>query len=190
MTWGRRGRRYLHAGWCALALYASLTPASAQRYNFRVLAQSQGLTDLAINTLLQDRTGFVWVGTNNGLFRFDGHDFHRFDASAGLAAQAVSSLFETRDGSLWVATEAGLSRRSGDRFIRVDSAGAAPERGPETIAEDPIHNGIYLATSRGLLRIEASGSREWIPGTAGNPVWSVFTDRKRVTWFAQTSGIC
>jgi diguanylate cyclase (GGDEF)-like protein len=188
--WGQCGRGYLRAGCCAIALYASLTQAQGQRYNFRVFAESQGLTDLGINTLLQDRTGFVWAGTNNGLFRFDGRRFLRFGTAAGLPAHAVSSLFETRDGSLWVATEAGLSRRYEDRFISVDSAGAAPERGPETIAEDPVHHGIYLATSRGLLRILSSGGREWVPGTVGKTVWSVFTDRTGVTWYAQTSGIC
>ena len=99
-------------------------------------------------------------------------------------------MLETGDGSLWIATVAGLSRRSQDRFFSIDSAGAAPERGPETIAEDPVHHGIYLATSRGLLRILASGGREWIPETVGNAVWSVFTDRSGVTWYAQTSGIC
>src|SRR5579884_3584666 len=190
MTFGLRGRGYFRAGWCAIALCGSLTSASAQRYNFRVRAEPQGLTDLGINTILQDRTGFVWAGTNNGLFRFDGHRFLRFGASAGLPGLAALSLFETRDGSLWVATDAGLSRRSEDRFIPVDSAGAAPERGPETIAEDPVHHGIYLATSRGLLRISASGGREWIPGTVGSAVWSVLTDRNGVTWYAQTSGIC
>ena len=190
MTWRRRGRGYLQAGCCVVALYASLTSAPAQRYNFRVLAESQGLTDLGINTILQDRTGFVWVGTNNGLFRFDGHRFRRFGVSAGLPEDAVSSLLETRDGSLWVATEAGLSRRAEDRFVPVDSAGASPERGAETIAEDPVHHGIYLATSRGLLRIQVSGLREWIPGTIGKTVWSVFTNRSGATWYAQTSGIC
>src|ERR1700754_2714543 len=129
--WGRCVRGYLRAGCCAITLYASLTQAQGQRYNFRVFAESQGLTDLGINTLLQDRTGFVWVGTNNGLFRFDGHRFRRFGTGAGLPAHAVSSLFETRDGSLWVATEAGLSRQREGRFVPVDSVGAAPERGPE-----------------------------------------------------------
>jgi len=107
-----------------------------------------------------------------------------------LPEDAVSSLLETRDGSLWVATEAGLSRRAEDRFVPVDSAGASPERGAETIAEDPVHHGIYLATSRGLLRIQVSGLREWIPGTIGKTVWSVFTNRSGATWYAQTSGIC
>lgn len=190
MMWGRCLRVCLRATCCAVALYASLTSASAQHYNFRVLAESHGLTDLGINTLLQDRTGFVWVGTSNGLFRYDGHRFLRFGTTAGLPAHTISSLFETRDGSLWVATDGGFSRRYQDRFISVDSAGAAPERGPETIAEDPVHHGIYLATSRGLLRIAASGGHEWIPGTAGKAVWSVLTDRKGITWYAQTSGIC
>jgi ligand-binding sensor domain-containing protein len=72
----------------------------------------------------------------------------------------------------------------------VDSSGAPPERGPETIAEDKVHGGVYLATSHGLLRIPASGRNQWVPGTEGKIVWSVFTDRRGKTWFARTSGVC
>ena len=65
-----------------------------------------------------------------------------------------------------------------------------PSAAPEPSLKMPFTTGSMLATSRGLLRILASGGREWIPGTEGKTVWSVFTDRTGVTWYAQTSGMC
>jgi ligand-binding sensor domain-containing protein len=103
----RRGRRvrlprrvYVKIAWLLAMLAATLVPAPAQRYRFRIFSEAQGLTDLGTTTLLQDRAGFVWVGTNNGLFRFDGHRFRRFGAADGLPAHAISALLETSDGSL------------------------------------------------------------------------------------------
>ena len=91
-------RAYLRLVRLAALLCLALGPACAQRYSFRIFSEAQGLTDLTINTMLQDRTGFIWVGTNNGLFRFDGFRFRRFGTTDGLPAHAVSALLETSDG--------------------------------------------------------------------------------------------
>ena len=68
----------------ALAAAVALSTGAllAQRYSFRHYGQSEGLKNLAIECLLQDETGFLWVGTQNGLFRLDGRRFHEivFDA--------------------------------------------------------------------------------------------------------------
>jgi len=53
--------------WLPLAL-----PVRAQQYSFRYYGTDEGLTSVAVKALFQDRTGFLWVGTENGLFRYDG----------------------------------------------------------------------------------------------------------------------
>src|SRR5580658_6633613 len=59
-----------------LALVAAFS-ACAQQYSFRSFTQAEGLTDLTVNSLPQDRTGFLRIATNNGLFRYNGHRFVR-----------------------------------------------------------------------------------------------------------------
>src|ERR1035438_5181687 len=60
-----------------LAVLALLPALHAQQYGFQNYGAEQGLTNLAVSTLFQDRTGFLWVGTENGVFRFDGQRFYR-----------------------------------------------------------------------------------------------------------------
>ena len=96
----------------------------AQHYTFKYYGHAEGLTNLAIHCLLQDRTGFVWVGTANGLFRYDGRRFTAWRKAEGLPASRVESLHESADGTLWVATRTGLARRRGEGFVPVDLGGA------------------------------------------------------------------
>jgi ligand-binding sensor domain-containing protein len=82
---------------------------------FDLLDHEKGLSNDAVRCLLQDRTGFLWVGTENGLNRYDGTRFtvyrNQADRPESLSGNLVTSLFEDRDGNLWVGTfDAGLNR--------------------------------------------------------------------------------
>src|SRR5580658_6539629 len=107
-------RRFLFAVF--LATLGTSTPLAAQRYNFKFYGEEEGLQNLAVQVVLQDRTGFLWVGTQNGLFRYDGSRFTAFGRADGLPAGRIDSLHESADGTLWVGTDYGLARRRGDRF--------------------------------------------------------------------------
>src|SRR6202521_1792940 len=101
-----------------LAGAASLfAPAlSAQRYNFKFYGEDEGLKNLAVQAVLQDRAGFLWAGTQNGLYRYDGNHFTAFTSRDGLPGSRIESLYEAADGTLWVGTDRGLARRVGGRF--------------------------------------------------------------------------
>ena len=63
----------------AVALLAGAgTTLCAQEYSFRNFGGSEGLTNLAIRRIYQERTGFLWVSTENGIFRYDGDRFELF----------------------------------------------------------------------------------------------------------------
>src|SRR5664279_3546018 len=104
----------------SLLLLFLLPSAFAQRQSFRYYGQEQGLSNLATECLLQDRAGYLWVGTQNGLFRYDGAVFTPFGEADGLPSSPIDALVETPDGVLWVATSRGLARRQGTRFESVD----------------------------------------------------------------------
>ena len=106
-----------------------ITSAFAQRQSFKFYGQDQGLSNLATERLYQDRSGYLWVGTQNGLFRYDGAVFVGFGEAEGLPGSSIESIVETPDGVLWVATNRGLARRSGNRFQALDRRETHPEFG-------------------------------------------------------------
>ena len=60
----------------------------AERYRFRHFGQDDG-PNTAVTQILQDRTGFLWVGTADGLFRYDGGYFQRFGMEQGLPSASI-----------------------------------------------------------------------------------------------------
>src|SRR5580658_6913836 len=74
---------------CILVCLAFALPAKAQRYSFRYYGTEDGLTNLAVKVLFQDRMGFLWAGTESGVFRFDGQRFQRNGPDEGLPREVV-----------------------------------------------------------------------------------------------------
>ena len=105
---------------CAVAAFLT-TVLAAQQYTFRQYGPSDGLTNLGVNCLLQDHTGYLWVGTDNGLFRYDGNTFQPFGHAEGLEDTEIRSMAESPEGVLWVATQNGIARRNGSGFQPVDT---------------------------------------------------------------------
>src|ERR1700719_2145280 len=66
-----------------LACLTLAAPAKAQQYSSRYYGAEDGLTNAAVKVLLHDRTGFVWAGTENGVFRYDGQRFRRYGSAEG-----------------------------------------------------------------------------------------------------------
>ncbi|GAB3416886.1 ligand-binding sensor domain-containing protein [Niabella aquatica] len=85
----------------------------SQPYYFRHYEVENGLSNNAVITALQDKYGFVWLGTSDGLSRFDGNSFKVYKHLAGdpysLKSNSVYCLYEDSKGSLWVGTEKGIS---------------------------------------------------------------------------------
>ena len=78
----------------AIVLLAGLglTPLFAQRYTYRQYDSAYDLTDMAVHCLLQDHTGFIWAGTDNGLFRYDGSQFRAYHAEDGLPHPTIRAI--------------------------------------------------------------------------------------------------
>lgn len=95
-----------------LCFFVSLSHAS--KYRFKHFTTDNGLPENTGQALLQDARGFIWIGTQNGLARFDGFDFTMFKNIVGdatsLSNNQVEGLLQDKDGSIWVATRNGLNR--------------------------------------------------------------------------------
>ena len=109
---------------CLLAL-----PGYATRLPFRAYGAAEGLEGTYVRTVMQDSRGFVWVGTNTGVARFDGREFRNYGAEDGLPFPGARKIVETKDGGLLVLGRGKLARRgpgfsaAGPEFSRVDPPG-------------------------------------------------------------------
>lgn len=87
-----------------------------QQYLFHSYRQSDGLSNLSPSFIRQDKQGFLWIGTENGLFRFSGTDFERFGPEKGIAESYITNLYIDPQGEVWVVTSENLYRWTGQRF--------------------------------------------------------------------------
>jgi len=108
-----------------LALRLALPVAAQQHYYFRHYQVEDGLSNNTVISILQDRDGFMWFGTKEGLNRFDGYQIKVFnldhDYERSLTKDLIYSLYTDEHGTMWVGAQKGLYRyeRERERFTRV-----------------------------------------------------------------------
>jgi ligand-binding sensor domain-containing protein len=134
---------------CWLALSASL---QAQQYVFRAYRQAEGLKNLAVNALATDRTGFLWLGTENGVYRFLGSGFERFGPEQGIAELDIHAVVLDPDGTVWVGTNENLYRWDGQRFVPAGSSPIHVTSWNRMVVEDARH--LLIVDRRRLYRLE------------------------------------
>ncbi len=108
---------------CGLQLWYS--NALAQEIAFKHLTVENGLSNNKINCLLEDRLGFMWFGTEDGLNRFDGYDVkiyrHQTNDKKSISGNNIWTLFEDAEGYLWVGTKSGEVNRYDPKADKFDS---------------------------------------------------------------------
>src|SRR5271170_441919 len=99
--------------WLLLAAPAllALDPHKAlTQYTRAVWTQAEGLPQDTIRAITQTPDGYLWLGTEEGLARFDGYDFITFNKDRGdLPSNSITALAPGRDGVLWIGTASGLA---------------------------------------------------------------------------------
>ncbi len=155
---------------CLLGLSAwSTVFAAEQNIPFVRLSVEQGLSQIVVNSIVQDRTGFIWIGTQEGLNRYDGYEFTPFTPAPGEDASDLQGWIETllvaADGALWVGTK-------GKGLIRMDLVNGTLKRfqhdpgNPNSLASNRVwalyqdqDGDVWVGSDRGLDHISAS---QWL----------------------------
>ena len=163
-------------------------PLEAQHFLFRQFAQPEGLKNLAIRCLLQGRDGFLWVGTEDGVYRFDGKDFTAFTTAQGLPSNWVESLSQSTDGTVWIGTSAGIiTFRNGVlQPLRQDPPIVYHSQSIASAADGTV----YLASTEGLLAAKWGGEFWKIEPVAAAPrklTLTVYPDGSAVWFTSQDS---
>lgn len=151
-----------------------------------------GLPQNTILTVLQSTSGYVWLGTYEGLVRYNGTSFSVYDSrnTDVLTNHAIISLLETPDSALWIGTRSGLfvlrgqeitipvfAERTRGRFIRALAAGPGTE--------------LWIGTEDGLLLVHNDNVKEYrlADGLISETITALTTDRDGSVWIGTPNGL-
>jgi diguanylate cyclase (GGDEF)-like protein len=143
----------------ALLLWLVCASLWAQEYSFHPFGNADGLSNLMVRRIYQDRVGFLWVSTENGVFRFDGKRFELFGLEKGLPPSSEVAFGDAPDGSLLVGGVIGLYQLRGSRFEKL--VGAFKTVNWSQGIDSDGKGRTYLATDAGLMELDA------VPGQSG-----------------------
>ena len=166
---------------------------------WRMYDVRDGLSGDDVLCLHQDRAGYLWFGTDNGVSRFDGQEFVSFSTADGLAANRVVSIAEDGAGHLWFGTDGGVSHFDGVRFTSYTERDRYLGWGrKDRLAGNDIHfifqdrdERLWFGTDTGVSRFDGE---EFLTlttefGLADNRVLSIRQDAKGHVWLGTGDGI-
>ncbi len=193
-----------------LTLFAAAAGAHAQDLGapyFESVGDAETIPDNNVTALTEDTQGFLWIGTPNGLIRYDGYRFQRFVRDAAdphsLGGVFIRTLHLARDGRLWIGTDAdgvsifdpGMARFT---RLRADPGGASNlvNDNVRAFAEDSS-GGIYIGTRAGIDYWNAAkGQLEHLPARLGaatsvldNRIMALLIDRRGDLWAGSWNGL-
>ncbi|MGD0902970.1 MAG: two-component regulator propeller domain-containing protein [Terracidiphilus sp.] len=144
-------------GW-ALPIHSLEPSTPLANYGRQTWVMENGLPQNTVQALVQTRDGFVWLGTEVGLVRFDGNGFEVFDrnSSPALPGNDVRCLLETKDGALWIGTSEGLARWKDGAVTAFTTKDGLPGNGIRALVESRIGY-LLVWTDFGLARLNDDG---------------------------------
>jgi ligand-binding sensor domain-containing protein/signal transduction histidine kinase len=150
---------------------------------------SDSLDEKKINCLLPIENGGLWIGTDQGLARWDGSQIIRSGIPPALAHLSILSLARDRDSNIWLGTSQGLYRYNSQGVSVTNDLAAQPLPAINAIFEDREGN-LWLGTSRGIERLRDSpfvtfSVSKGLPSESNGPV---YVDSQQRTWFAPLDG--
>lgn len=151
---------------CVVLLVLTVFPSAAQHeIRFDRITVEDGLSQSAITDMIQDKYGYLWIGTLDGLNRYDGRSFTVYrgsDNAAGLPSGTIDKLFLDDQGNVWISYGGGISRydMAADEFINYAVKDSAHR-------DCTIRKMVQLSDSVMLL-------------ATNNGVWALNTERSTV----------
>ncbi|MHA4842753.1 hybrid sensor histidine kinase/response regulator [Flavitalea antarctica] len=173
---------------------------------FKNLSTTQGLSINNATCILQDRNGFIWIGTRDGLNKYDGYKFTVYRSqpqdSSSISANFVWSMKEDREGNIWVGTVSGGLNKyisKTNKFIRYrhdpTNARSISHNTIQSILEDREGN-IWAGTANGLDLLDKKNNRfvhyqhnsRDSTSIAKNDIYKIFEDSKGRLWIGTRGG--
>ena len=168
---------------------------SAQEYSFRTFGNAEGLANLAVRQIYQDRGGFIWVSTENGIFRYDGDRFEAFGPAQGIPTTSAAAFGDAPDGSLLAGGSFGLYRLRGNSFEKLPVPFKTVSWAQGIQSDGKGHT--FLGTDSGLMELYSKPRRDGFavrefplaPTTSEPSVDAVLVDGE-ILWYGCGRKLC
>ena len=161
-------------------------------YATRTWQTEDGLPHNVVQAVAQTPDGYIWVGTQKGLARFDGLHFTTFDArnTPDMASSSIQSLYVDHAGVLWVGTGAGLLRLKEGVFSREPGGRSFAGESINVISESR-DNSLWIGTANGLNRYQAGKLSHYArsDGLLSEDIRTVFEDVQSNIWVGTAGGL-
>ena len=183
------------------------TKVLPQEYRFDHISTGQGLSQATVNCIFQDRKGFIWIGTNDGLNCYDGYSFsiykHNINDSLSISGNTITSIAEDSLSNLWIATRNnGLNyfdRKKGSfkkyRHMNGDATSLSSDNLKKVVV---ARNGYVLIGTLGAgLNVFIPGRNEFVSyglhetentGLSNSYVYSIVEESKDKFWIGTDAG--
>ena len=162
------------------------------RHGHDVWLTENGLPQNTIHSIAQTRDGYVWIGTEEGLARFDGVRFTVFDKqnTPQIKSNYIRALLADRQGALWIGTAEGLVRRLNGNFTLFTTNEGLPSNTIQAILEDRQGN-LWVATATGLGLFKSGGLSTFTTKERliGGSIQALFEDAEGALWIATPYGV-
>ncbi len=166
-------------------------PTAAGGFVFRTWGTEAGLPQNTVSVMLQTHDGYLWLGTQAGLARFDGIRFKVFALAEGLPSVQVRALHEDSQGSLWIGTYGGgLSRLRDGQIQTFTVEHGLSDINVTALAGDSTGR-IWIGTAAGLS-VWQNGKfiqDEALAGLRGGLIRALLRDRHNATWISSSQGL-
>ncbi len=185
--------------WAAIALHAGNADAGLDpskpitRFHQDVWGTEQGLPQNTVPTIIQSRDGYIWLGTELGLVRFDGLQFTVFDKSntPELKSNKVDVIVESSAGDLWMGTTGGLTRLTQGKFRTFTTQDGLSRNSVLSLLSDASGD-LWIGTDGGGLdrlhngKFTAYTTRDGLPD---NEIFALARDADGSIWIGTHEGL-
>ena len=146
-----------------LICFQCFLQAQISRLNFEQINYDEDFSPSMISSLVQTKKGFIWIGTENGLFRYDGYSFYRYvrDKNAGsLSNNHVNVIFEDSEGDLWVGTNHGVNRfnKDSNTFTPIDVSHTKGGRNYISSFVEDGNTNVWVGTFGGVKQLNKNNN--------------------------------
>ncbi|MFT5375272.1 MAG: two-component system sensor histidine kinase/response regulator [Candidatus Latescibacterota bacterium] len=161
-----------------------------QKDLWRTYGLPDGLASTVVDAIHQDHNGYLWIGTQGGISRYDGEHFTTFTTADGLAYNGVSAIAEDAQGNLWFGTwGGGISRYDGEHFTTFTTADGLANDVVLSIFNDR-HGNLWFGTQGGACRYDGEDFTTFTTrhGLAHDKVSAIAEDANGDLWFGTWGG--
>lgn len=162
----------------------------AQQRYFHNYTGNDGLSQLSVNVLFQDRDGYIWVGTQAGLNRYDGNIFEIFSIRHGLINDRINAIAQDNSGKMWIGSEGGLSSWDNRGFKNYTTKDGLANNHVLSLAVDTNGN-IWCGTGAGLSCWNGSQFFNFteIDGLPQTGIYALLIDHNNKLWAGTQAGL-